>query len=168
MQVFRSAYKAKDARRAAPTAGDAEVTQRSQLRRAGVGEATLRQHLEADLGSLLNTINLASAEPLDDVPEVARSILNYGFDDMSSVTPHSFGRNQVTNSVRQSLLNHEPRFIPGTLDVQLRDRGTKDQRLGIQIKGELVGDPVEVPIDFDADIDFGSGNMKLGKLKVKQ
>ena len=85
MHVFRSARAHRDANKdeANYQDGAREVTARSQERRIGTDEATLRQHLTADLASLMNTINLDAVIPLDDAPYVAKSVINYGFGDMS-------------------------------------------------------------------------------------
>jgi type VI secretion system protein ImpF len=172
MQVFRASFHEHDARRARgrTAEGDSEITQRSRQRRDGVSEDLLRAHLEADLNALLNTIRLDAAVSLDDAPHVARSILNYGFRDLSSVSASELAHPRIVESIRQSLLDHEPRLVPGTLEIRIRNgsgMNDKDQRLSIVVQAELMGDPVDIPLDFDADVDLGAGKMKMSKLRVR-
>lgn len=171
MQVFRAAFEEHDARkdRGKTETGDGEITKRSMQRRDGVGLDTLKRHLEYDLSALMNTIQLDSAVSLEDVPHVRKSVLNYGFRDLSDVTARDLNDLAVVNSLRQSLLDHEPRIIPASLDVQVADRGGGNtrHRLMIHISAELMGDPVDVPIDFDAEVDLGVGKLKMSNLRVQ-
>ncbi|WP_330647226.1 type VI secretion system baseplate subunit TssE [Thioclava sp. FTW29] len=169
-QVFRSAFEEHDARRANGPAqgGEVEVTQRSKPRREGVSADQLRRHLKSDLDALLNTIRLDAAQDLDDAPYVADSILNYGFRDLSSVSLAELQRQDLVQSIRESLLRHEPRLLAESLHVRVVEPdGNARQRLSISVEAEMAGDPVDIPVDFDAEVDLGSGNMKMSTLRVK-
>ncbi len=171
MHVFRAAYFEHDAKKASERAedGTAQITQRSKQRRHGVNEDTLKTHLQADLNALLNTIRLEAATDLEDAPYVARSVANYGFQDLSTVTLDDLNTNTLVNSIRQSLLDHEPRMIPETVEVRVVNReGDSKQRLSLSVTAELMGDPVDIPIDFSADIDLGAGKLSMSGLKVQQ
>lgn len=171
MHVFRASFEEHDARkeRGKTATGEGEITKRSMQRRDGVSIDALKRHLEHDLSALMNTIQLDSAVSLDDVPFVQRSVLNYGFRDLSDVTARDLNDLAVVNSLRQSLLDHEPRIIPATLDVHVVDRGDGNarHRLMIHIAAELMGDPVDVPVDFDAEVDLGAGKLKMSNLRVQ-
>lgn len=170
MHIFRAAYYERDARIASghSETGEAEITKRSKQRRDGVDEATLKAQIQADLSALMNTIQLDSAVPLDDVPYVRQSVLNYGFRDLSDVTPQELGSSAVVNSIRQSLLDHEPRIIPSTLDVRVTNKGANTRnRLEISVSAELMSDPVDVPVDFEAEVDLGAGKLKMQNLRVQ-
>ena len=171
MHVFRSAYYEHDAKKANEKSedGTAQISSRSKQRRHGVSEDTLKAHLQADLNSLLNTIRLDAVVDLTDAPHVARSVANYGFQDLSNVTKADLNDSMLVNSIRQSLLDHEPRLIPETVEVKVADK-TEDvnQRLSIIVSAELMGDPVDIPVDFSAEVDLGSGKMNMSDLKVQQ
>lgn len=169
MQVFRQAHAERDARARADTApgADIEVSARSQQRRIGMTEDALRTSLQIDLDALMNTVQLGSCVPLDDHPHVRRSIVNYGFRDLSSVSLQELRTADVVGSIRQSLLDHEPRFIPETLEVTLvGEASNPEDRLSIRIEAELMGDPVDVAVDFDAEIDLGAGKLRMSGLRV--
>ncbi|ARC90731.1 type VI secretion system baseplate subunit TssE [Rhodovulum sp. MB263] len=169
-QIFRSAHEEHDARRANRPAenGETEVSARSKPRREGVSASILRAHLQADLDALLNTIRLDAATDLSDAPHVANSILNYGFRDLSSVSPAEFHSPAIVESIRESLLRHEPRFLPGTLEVRVVDaNGDSGQRLSVTVEGELTGDPVDLSVGFDAEVDLGAGKMDMSDLRMR-
>lgn len=171
MHVFRSAYEEHDARkdRGKVETGEGEITKRSMQRRDGIALDELKRHLEYDLSALMNTIHLGSAVSLEDAPHVQRSVLNYGFRDLSDVTARDLNTSEVVDSIRQSLLDHEPRIIPASLDVIVADRGDGNDRhrLMIQISAELMGDPVDVPVNFDAEVDLGVGKLKMSDLRMQ-
>ncbi len=170
LQVFRSAHAERDAKKASLKTddGDTEITQRSKQRRDGVSDSALQTHLQADLTALLNTIRLDAVVSLEDAPFVARSIVNYGFRDLSNVSASDINTTQIAVSIRQSLINHEPRLIPETVEVRINDHeGNKHQRLSLSVSAEIMGDPVDVPLDFDAEIDLGAGKLKMSNLRVQ-
>lgn len=169
MQIFRAAHRDRDARvdQAPDAQGEAAITSRSKMRRDGVDEGTLRAHVQADLGALMNTIQLGAAIDLGDAPHVERSVLNYGFRDLSDVTARDLNSSSVVASIRQSLLDHEPRIVPETLEVRVADDATgTSHRLEIQVTAELMADPVDVPIDFRAEVDLGAGKLRMRGRRV--
>lgn len=170
MQVFRQAHHEHDAKIRAQTTpdGEVEVTRRSQQRRIGMSEDALRESLRLDLNALMNTVRLGSTVPLEDHPYVEHSILNYGFRDLSSVTLQELRAPGIVESIRQSLLDHEPRFIPETLEVLLVGQpNNPEDRLSIKVSAELMSDPVDVAVDFDAEIDLGAGKLRMSDLRVQ-
>ena len=168
-QTFRNAFYEGDSRRPNPVAGgEAEISARSRQRREGVSERTMRDHLEADLNALLNTIQLASSVPLDDVPHVQASIANFGFRDLSSVPLAEINTHGIKDTIRQSLINHEPRLVPESIGIDVREiEGDTRQRLSISVSAELMGDPVDIPLDFDAEVDIAVGKLRMSKLRVQ-
>jgi len=170
MHVFRAAHIDRDAKidREKSKDGEAVVTQRSKQRRHGVSEDTLRAHIQYDLQALLNTIRLDAVIPLEDAPHIARSVLNYGFRDLSNVTSDELSSPRIVDSIRQSLIDHEPRLIRDTIEVKMgAGEGDSKQRLSITVSAELMGDPVDIPIDFSADVDLGAGKMKMSQLRLQ-
>ena len=171
MHIFRSSFEEHDSRKARGLieTGEGEITKRSKQRRDGLSVDNLKRQLESDLAALMNTIHLDAAVSLEDAPYVARSVLNYGFRDLSDVTARDLNDNDVVQSLRQSLLDHEPRILPESLEVIVQDRGMENtrHRLMIHIAADLMGDPVDVPVEFDAEVDLGVGKLKLSNLRVQ-
>lgn len=170
MQVFRASFQEKDAQRGRAD-GDADagaVSARSKARREGVGEARLREHIQADLTALMNTTRLDAAVDLEDYPHVRGSILNYGCRDLGGVGIVGLKRREIADSIRQSLIDYEPRLIPDSIRIKLENAtGDARQFLHFSITAELMGDPVDIPMDFTADVDVGAGKLKLGTLRMQ-
>lgn len=169
MQVFRSAFAEHDARKAAQKSDDdaAQVTGRSKQRREGVSETTLREHIRADIASLLNTTQLDSAVSLEEYPHVASSVANFGLPDLSNLSTRDLSKADVLAAIRQSIIDHEPRMNPASVDVSVNDpEGDAQQRLAIHVTAELFSDPVDIPIDFEAEVDLGKGKLNMTKLSV--
>ena len=170
MQIFRSSFEDKDARRANERGdnADSKISTRSRQRREGVSESQLRAHLQADLAALLNTIRLDAVVDLEDAPLVARSIVNYGFRDLSSISASELKSPQIVQSLRQSLIDHEPRLVAGSIEVKvINPESSTSQRMSIAVSAEFMGDPVDIPMSFEAEVDLGAGKLKMSKLRVE-
>jgi len=170
MHVFRVARFEKDAQADAAKTEDgaSEVTERSKERRIGTDEHTLRRHLTADLASLMNTINLDAIVDLEDTPYVAKSVINFGFGDMSTANDSLFARQQISNLIRETLIQHEPRLIPESIEITVEiDEEDKDQRMSFDIQAEMVATPVDIPLSFIAEVDMGAGKLQMTQLRVQ-
>lgn len=166
LHAFREAARARDSRKA-DLRYDAEgariVSQRAGLRQSGADEAVLRRNLNIDLEHLANTINLASVIDLEAYPRVRRSVLNFGIDDLTHLTVGSGEADELAEVLRTALIDHEPRLVPETLSIERRDDpddGT-EQRISFFAHAEMKCRPVDIPLEFVADIDVGSGKVEL-------
>lgn len=161
--AFRSAFAAGDA-----SLDGRERTERSDVEgtrpsRKGADESGLRSDLVLDLLTLLNTIDLASAVDLAGLDRVRDSVLNFGIADVSGV----IGDNRVetiSSNLNVSILRHEPRIAASSLSVTpdgLPDDATQKARL--RIYAEMISRPIDVPVEFFAEIDLGSGKVDLSR-----
>jgi len=171
MNVFRSAVLERDAKRAETTVAgeDRQVSQRQIERREGISHDRLRKFFLDDLANLMSTVNLQAAEPLDDLPFVQRSILNYGIEDVTSL--HDIKRNYIAlgKRLRQALIDHEPRLIADSVVVRmLGEEGTADQKPVFEVEAVMAARPVDVPLEFTAEIDAVSGKIFTSKLTVEE
>lgn len=168
MYAFRDAFRQRDAKRALDERteeGERILTARSAVRRRGASEEQLKANLDADLSNLVNTVNLGSTVDLDGLEHVERSILNFGVDDMTHVTSDAVSSSDVLKSLRAALIAHEPRLLPGTVAVKVREEfNDVTQRISLQVEAEMACRPVDVPLEFVAEIDVGSGKVKLSNL----
>lgn len=170
MHVFRAAHASRDATKdiANFQDGSRELTERSKERRSGTDEDTLRKHLTRDMASLMNTINLDATVPLDDHPYLRKSIVNYGFGDMSHLADTAGGPEKIAELIRKTLSAYEPRLIPGTLEVNLsEDNDIAGARISFEISAEMVASPVDIPLSFVAEVDKGAGKVQMTKLRVQ-
>ncbi|MBI1219517.1 MAG: type VI secretion system baseplate subunit TssE [Rhodobacteraceae bacterium] len=168
MYAFRDAFHAHDAKRALDerTADDERIlSNRGSIRRRGANEEQLKANLDLDLTNLVNTVNLESAVDLDGLSWVRKSVLNFGLADMSHITSEAVASSDLVRNLRDALLRHEPRLIPGTVNVKLREAFNEvTQRISFQVGAEMACRPVDIPLEFVAEIDVGSGKVKLSKL----
>jgi len=173
IDVFRLAFEERDARASNVVHREkdnltltSELSQRSNARRLGVDEDTLREHVRDHLSILMNTIRLDAAIDLSDTPYVARSVINYGFQDLSNMSRQDLIAPYISRSIKQSLLDHEPRLVKNSLDVKVQSiEGDPLQRIAVFVSAELIADPADIAIEFQADVDLGAGKCMVAKPK---
>lgn len=167
LQVFRAAARAGDARDAAPSERRADddriISVRRRQSRDGTDPISMQADLAADIASLMNTIRLDALIDLSDAPLVEKSVVNYGFRDMSSLTQNQETNSRIAASIRDTLIRHEPRLIAATLEVRVSERksGGADQRIFFDISAEMRASPTDLPMDFVAEVDLGAGKLRM-------
>lgn len=173
MQIFRASARAGDARDAAPSErrmdDDRMISVRRRQSREGTDPASLQADLAADLASLMNTVRLDALIDLSDTPLVERSVVNFGFRDMSSLTQNQETNSRIAASIRKSLIRHEPRLIAETLDVRVSERNEiTEQRIFFDITAEMRASPADLPMDFVAEVDLGAGKLRMTGRRVER
>ena len=164
MYAFREAHEAKDAKVSSTTYedGDRVLSERAAMRRRGANEDQLKRNLYRDLVNLSNTINLDAALDLSQLDYVSRSVLNYGVVDLSNMTSEDANVDQLCDQLAAALVACEPRFVPETMQVRMRRKfDDVNQKLLFDIECEMACKPVDIPLEFAAEIDVGSGKMQL-------
>lgn len=171
MNVFRQAARQRDGKvqdQILSDDGGKVLSMRSVERREGAGQATLKEHLAQDLANLLGTINLDAVQFLEDFDFVRNSVLNYGMLDLSRLSTEDSRTPKVAKELRAALLANEPRLIEETLVVKLRSFGADSgQRIAFDISAEMAARPVDVPMEFVAEIDTGAGKISMSNLVVR-
>lgn len=167
LYAFREAFRARDARKARVEYRDGErvLSDRGRTRRRGADETTLKRNLGIDLLQLANTINLAAKIDLSDLPYVRRSILNFGVPDLSALSDADARLKKLPALLREALLNHEPRLVDDTIKVVLNKKyDNVEQKLRFDIAAEMACRPVDIPLEFVAEIDVGSGKLSFSNI----
>ena len=167
MHAFRAAHRERDAAVRVDIREDGErvLAPRRVTTRAPINETELRRLVGSDISALLNTVNLDSVEDLANAPEVRKSILNFGFPDLASI---SIDENKVLGVAKQletALRDFEPRLAPQSIKVR-RDETVSAEELGVRflVSAELRADPVDVPMEFIAELELDSGKIKIDRL----
>lgn len=166
--VFRASHRAKDGRvsRSAADDGSSTISRYAKARWHGEPEEVIREQIRDDIANLLATVHLEAVDPLDDLPQMRRSVLNYGFIDLSSISSARSNSNYVANAVRQALSDHEPRLVGSSLDIRLNDDAkSEDHRISLVFSGEMQADPVDIAVEFEAHVDVAAGRMDLTDAK---
>lgn len=171
MFVFRTAAAAGDARMTRQ-----ELGERHRLRADGsedrsarfsITEPELRREVARDLAALVNTTDLASSVPMDDLPYAKRSIVNYGLPDLAHRTIDENSVDLVGTEMIAAIMRYEPRLHPASLKV-VRDNSVKKEQLRVRfhVSGDLRCDPVDLPVQFVADVEVDTGKIRIDRLQA--
>ncbi len=127
----------------------------------GVDLETLRESVLRDLNWLFNTSR--PSDGFADYPQVARSVLNYGLPPLSGRPASSLDFKAVCESMRQAILNFEPRFLPHTVKVlAMQDpRAVQHNLAAFRIEGQLWALPVPLSLLLRTDIDLETGQASV-------
>ena len=168
MQAFRDAARARDSRKIVDernATGERVIAGRRNMARRATNEQVLRRELSEDLATLLNTVNFGSTIDISDLPYVASSILNFGFADVSALTIDEMAVADVSAELREILQTYEPRLVPESIEVE-RDAGldTNGMRARFTIRAEMRANPVDVPVEFVAELEIETAKMQISRL----
>src|SRR5882724_6045975 len=86
----------------------------------------LRQFILRDLSWLLNTPHLAATEDLEEYPNVAQSVLNYGLPSFAGSAVARLSGAEVERAIKEAVLRYEPRLLPKTVKVKMVSGGAGD------------------------------------------
>jgi type VI secretion system protein ImpF len=167
MYAFRAAHEKRDARSRIDLrdeGGDRVIAARRVTTRSPISESGLRREVMSDLLGLLNSTNLDAAEDLSSTPEVRKSILNYGFPDLSRRTLDENGVSGVAREIEVALADFEPRLARESIQAR-RDTtiGVDQLRVRFVVKADLRTRPVNVPVEFVAEVELDSGKIKIDR-----
>ncbi|MEJ1296918.1 MAG: type VI secretion system baseplate subunit TssE [Candidatus Sedimenticola sp. (ex Thyasira tokunagai)] len=123
----------------------------------------LREGVLRDLSWLLNSVNLSAVQDLDEYPEVARSVVNYGMPDLAGHTASGVDIHALERLLRQAILDFEPRLMRNTVKVRLRlaDSQMNHNAMTFDIEGELWAQPVPLHMFMKTEIDLEVGQVTV-------
>ena len=122
----------------------------------------LRELVLRDMTWLLNTGSLDSALDLENYPEVARSVLNYGMRDLSGVVISGVDLPAIERRIKQAILDFEPRILPHSLKVQVTaSEHMSSNAMVFAIEGELWAQPLPIHLYIKTEIDLETGTVDL-------
>ncbi|HEY5707593.1 MAG TPA: type VI secretion system baseplate subunit TssE [Terrimicrobiaceae bacterium] len=111
-----------------------------------------------DLVWLLNAKAHTADEGLNEFPEVAHSVLNFGSRDLSGLISSGMDLGDLEHDIAEAVRRFEPRINPRTLLVTAVI-GTKRDSYGvsIEIRGELWAHPIPEQLYLRSEIDLDTG-----------
>ena len=145
---------------------DDEPARREESRDARViGAQRLRECVIRDLSWLLNCTHAQASQPLDDSPQVAASVLNYGIPDLAGTAASGLDLAGIERRLREAILTFEPRLIADTLQVRVqRDATRMDRRcLLFEIESEMWAQPLPLNLYLKTEVDLETGRMDLSE-----
>lgn len=167
MQAFRQAFKDRDSAKELDLRTEGEervIAGRRSSPRNAVSEPILRQQLAEDLGSLLNTINLAASENLEGLEHVKASILNFGVADLTALSSEEDRVALINDWLSETLRQFEPRLVKESLNI-IRESAF-DETSGLirfHVRGEMHSNPTNTHIEFVADVETNSGKLRVAQ-----
>jgi type VI secretion system protein ImpF len=123
--------------------------------------ARLRQIIQRDLAWLLNTSNMEAEHDLALFPHVAASVLNYGIPTLSGSSSTRNRADEIKLALRKAIETFEPRILPQTLDIEMRQEGGNRAVISFDIRGELWAEPVPVDLYLRTALDVTNGEITL-------
>jgi type VI secretion system protein ImpF len=167
MHAFRAAHKDRDARKNVELRneqGDRVIAARRLRPRQVITEPVLRQEVGRDLEALLNCIALESTVDLTGLPDVRKSILNYGIPDIANRTIDEITVDQIPEEIRAALIIFEPRLAAASIRVS-RDMSIDPVELKVRfiVRADLTCEPVHVPVEFVAEV-IDAGKIIVNRL----
>ncbi|RTQ90995.1 MULTISPECIES: type VI secretion system baseplate subunit TssE [Stenotrophomonas] len=138
--------------------------QRDESREQRVISASrLRECVMRDLSWLLNSVHLAASMRLDDAPDVAGSVLNYGIPDLTGLELAGLDVATLQRRLREAILAFEPRLIAHTLQVTVQANAQRMDRrsLVFDIRSEMWAQPIPLNLYLKTEVDLETGRMDL-------
>ncbi len=140
---------------------------KAELRDARVlSISQLRNCVLRDLAALFNAVHLEAAADLEPYPEIRRSTLNYGLPSFSGSVATSISLKDTERSIRQAIIDFEPRLIPDSVRVRLVDEQKdldKHNVVSFRIEAQLYAQPAPVELLLHTDMDLESGQCKVAE-----
>lgn len=157
LHAFSEAFKKGDARKLEKPDGDA-LSEDEAVRRHGLSEFQVRDAVLNDIGTIFSTIDLQSTVDISDLDFVSRSILNFGIYDIMSLTSEDTWTADIERNIVAAIVSYEPRVFPGSIRVEKSEKiDDVGQKIRLSIYAEVSNRPVNIPIDFTAEVDLSSG-----------
>ncbi|MGV7031536.1 type VI secretion system baseplate subunit TssE [Methylobacterium symbioticum] len=167
IEVFRAANRDRDARLRLDIRdeeGGRIVAGRRTSPRIAVGAADLQRSVARDLERLMNAVHLAADLDLDAFPEIRRSILNHGFVNIARMTIDEGGVDGIAAEIEAALRSFEPRLASGSITAR-RDTTVDPAELKLRflVRAEIRADPLNVPVEFVADLERDTGRIRVAQ-----
>lgn len=113
---------------------------------------------------LFNTINHDASGDLSALPQVSRSVINFGVAPLAGKRMSDIEWHDIQRKLTEAIINFEPRILPQGLQVRcVSDTSSLDLHnvLSIEIKGRLWCVPYPLEFLFRTDVDLENGHFEL-------
>ena len=124
----------------------------------------LRKSVLRDLAWLFNTTRPFTPEQIEERPQVRNSVLNYGMPPLSGITASGLNIRELERSLRQAIIDFEPRILPDSVSVKaLAEGDTVDHHnvIALHIEGLLWAQPVPIELLLRTQFDLESGQSRV-------
>jgi type VI secretion system protein ImpF len=129
--------------------------------------ARLRQAVLRDLAWLFNTTKLDCRQDFTGYPFAGCSVINFGLPALSGETASTLDVIELERSIRQAIIDFEPRIDPSSLQVEAVVTDLQLDRhnvISVQIRGNLWAQPVPLELLLRTDVDLETGQVEIRDL----
>lgn len=142
----------------ASTAVNAQIE--SPERRA-MSMGRLREAVLRDLRWLFNASGIDDVVDLQHLPEVRRSVLNFGLRSLAGRPVSSIDPGEVSRRIRDAIVYFEPRLSAVKVVPEVREDAAEGMTLSFMVEAELWGQPVAQQLSLRTSIDVENGDVAV-------
>jgi|CXWL01.1.fsa_nt_gi type VI secretion system protein ImpF len=123
----------------------------------------IKSCVKRDLEWLFNAIQYAPNQELHELPEIARSVINFGIPDFSGKTVSGLDMAQLERLLLQAIIDFEPRIIRKTLTVKvIADQNKKEHNVFVfEIEGEICAKPLPLRLHLRTELELESSQVTI-------
>lgn len=132
-----------------------------------ITKTRLRQAVLRDMTWLMNATRLGGSQDFSGCPLAERSVINFGLPSLSGETASSLDVIELERSLKQAILDFEPRIIPSTLNLETIVSGSQLDRhniISVQIRGHLWAQPIPLELLLRTEVDLETGKVEVRDL----
>lgn len=130
-------------------------------------KARLREAVLRDLAWLFNTTRLGNSNDFAGFPFAGCSVINFGLPALSGETASTLDIVELERSIKQAIIDFEPRITPSSLQVEAMVSDLQLDRhnvISVQIRGDLWAYPVPLELLLRTDVDLETGQVEIRDL----
>ena len=123
-----------------------------------------RKAVLRDLQWLLNANAHPPEDGLEDFPEAARSVINFGMPELAGRTSSALGAEVLERMVRAAIRNYEPRILANSLavrGVESEDVSGGGNVIAMEIRGDLWASPLPEHLYLKTQLDLETGTCEV-------
>jgi len=121
----------------------------------------LRASILRDIAWLFNTARPVEEDGLDEFPQVANSVLNYGVPDLTGNTSTSVRAGDLERGFLKALHIFESRLSRHGLVVQVKEDLAAPNVIALTISGEILSNQLPERMYIKTEVDLELGQVKL-------
>jgi type VI secretion system protein ImpF len=122
----------------------------------------LRDIIQRDLSWLLNTFDNSTIVDADRYPNVLNSVLTYGVREVAGEYSTQNRALMIRESIQRAIEKFEPRILPSSLHVVLRDNKEAGQSMvTFDIAAEMWAQPLPMELYLRSEVDITTGELRL-------
>jgi len=132
-----------------------------------ITKSKLRQAVLRDLAWLFNATRLSSHVDFTGFPDAENSVINYGLPALSGETASTLDVIELERSIKQSIIDFEPRIMPETLQIDTlvtENQMDRHNVINVQIRGHLWAQPIPIELLLRTEVDLETGQVEISDL----